>query len=174
MATISGGEKLQDALRGIAKRFGVKGALKVGFLEGSTYPDGTSVPTIAAIQNFGAPSRGIPPRPFFSNMVAEKSPAWPEAVGRILQANGGDGAAALELMGEGIKGQLQAAIVEGNYAPNSPVTNLLKYRFPMGGQSFQDVLDARRDVANGESAPAGKPLVHTSNLLNSVDYEVGE
>ncbi|NBW08599.1 MAG: hypothetical protein EBR82_11300 [Caulobacteraceae bacterium] len=158
----------------MARRFGVKGALRVGFLEGATYPDGTSVATIAAIQNFGAPAKGIPPRPFFSDMVASKSPGWPDAVGRILQANGGDGAAALELMGQGIAGQLQDAITDGAYAPNSPVTDLLKYRFPMGGQTFKDVLDARRDVANGESAPAGKPLIHTGNLQNSVDYEVGE
>jgi hypothetical protein len=107
-------------------------------------------------------------------MVASKSPGWPDSVARILQANGGDGAAALEIMGQGIAGQLQDAITDGTYAPNSPVTNLLKHRFPMGGQTFADVMDARRDVANGESAPAGKPLIHTGSMQNSVDYEIAE
>jgi hypothetical protein len=176
MVTVSAPGATQEALREMARRVRQVGTLRVGFLEGSTYEDAnsTSVPTIAAIQNFGAPSRGIPPRPFFSNMVAEKSPMWPDKLGKILESNGNDFDGAMELMGQGIQGQLQDAIVDGTYAANSPVTNLLKDRFPMGGQTFQDVLDARRDVAAGESAPAAKPLIHTGTMRNSVDYEVGD
>jgi len=146
MATIKGGEKIAPALAAIAKKFAVKGTLRVGFLEGSTYPDGTSTPMVAAIQNFGAPSRGIPPRPFFSNMVAEKSPQWPEEIASILEANGGNGEIALGLMGEHIKGQLQSSIVDGQYAPLSPVTV--------------------------ERKGFDKPLIDTSHMLNSVGYEV--
>lgn len=148
MATIKGGTKIKAALREIARKFQVDGTLRVGFLEGSTYPDGTSVPMVAAVQNFGAPSRGIPPRPFFSDMVAAKSPGWPAAIGEILRTNGGDGAAALELMGEGIKGQLQASIVEGQYAPLAEST--------IAAKGFD------------------KPLIETSHMVNSVDYEVAE
>ena len=148
MATIKGGTKLKAALRKIARKFGTKGVLRVGFLEGATYPDGTSVPMVAAIQNFGAPSRGIPPRPFFSDMVADKSPGWPGALAEILKSNGGDGAAALQLMGEGIKGQLQASIVDGQYTPLSQVT--------IDRKGFD------------------KPLIDTSHMLNSVGYEVKE
>jgi hypothetical protein len=174
MATVKGGENIQKALAEIARRFRTKGTLRVGFLAGSTYPDGTSVPMVAAIQNYGAPSRGIPPRPFFSNMVADKSPAWPDEIGAILQANGGDGEQAMRRMGEHIADQLRSAITDGTYTPTSPVTDLLKSRFPKGGQTFADVMAARRDVANGETAPASKPLIHTSNLLNSVEFEIAE
>lgn len=177
MATIKrvGGYKGMDkALSDVARKFEVKGELRVGFLEDAKYPDGTSVALIAVTNNYGAPSKGIPPRPFFSNMVADKSPDWPAQLGEILTHNGGDGEQALGLMGELIKGQLQDAIVAGAYEPNSPVTDLLKQRFPMGGQTFADVQQARTDVKNGETAPAGKPLVHTGDMQNSVDWEIGE
>lgn len=56
MATVSGGEKLQAYLAQIAGNLASAGSapsVQVGFLEGSTYPDGTSVPTIAALNEFG-------------------------------------------------------------------------------------------------------------------------
>jgi hypothetical protein len=35
-----------------------------------------------AVQEFGAPSRNIPPRPFFRNMIARKRNEWPTAVAK--------------------------------------------------------------------------------------------
>lgn len=173
MAVVSGGDKLERALAAIAKRLGNKPTtVSVGFLAGATEASGMSVAAIAAINNYGAPSRGIPPRPFFTNMVATKSGEWPDGLERALKATDNDAPAALALMGEGIAGQLREAIIATSAPPNSPVTNLLKQRFPMGGQTFDDVLKARRDVAAGATAPAGKPLVQSGVMLGSVDYEV--
>ena len=76
MASISGGNKLEAALKAISAKINRPGTLRVGFLEGATYPDGTSIPMVAAVNEFGAPSRGIPPRPFFRTMVADKSSTW--------------------------------------------------------------------------------------------------
>ena len=90
----------------------------------------------------------------------------------MLAATDNEADKALELRGEGMAGQLREAIVQTTGPANSPVTDLLKQRFPMGGQTFGDVQEARRDVAAGETAPAGKPLVWTGNLLASVDKEV--
>lgn len=146
MATVSGGDKLEKALGEIARRLKKGATLKVGFLEGARYPDGTSVALVAAIQNFGAPARGIPPRPFFSNMVAEKSPSWAPALGDLLKSTGYDPQAALEMMGEGIKGQLQQSIRNTNSPPLSPRT--------IERKGFE------------------KPLIDTGHMLNSVDYEV--
>lgn len=147
--------------------------VRVGFLEGATYPDGTPVAEVAALQNFGAPAAGIPARAFFSNMVAEKSPEWGDKFAKVLQAADYDAEKALALMGEGIAGQLRQAIVEMQSPANSPVTNLLKQRFPTReGMTFEDVLQAMRDAAAGETAPAGKPLVWTGHMLASVDKEV--
>ncbi len=117
MATIRGGEKLRAALRETARRFRASGTLKVGFLEGATYPDGTSVAMVAAVQNFGAPSQGIPARPFFSDMVANKQDEWGPAIAGLLEANGGNVDAALAIAGEAIVGQLKQSIVDTNAPP---------------------------------------------------------
>ena len=56
MNALTGGDKLMAALRSINGRLASAGgqpAVRVGFLEGSRYPDGTSLPMVAAIQEFG-------------------------------------------------------------------------------------------------------------------------
>lgn len=146
MATITGGAKLRAKLAELSKRVSRGSALKVGFLEGATYPDGTSVAMVAAVQNFGAPSRGIPPRPFFSNMVRDKQAEWGPALGRILERTDFDGERALALMGEGIAGQLRQSILDTNSPPLAEST--------VARKGFD------------------KPLIDTSVMINSIDYEV--
>ena len=138
---------LDVALDTIARKMG-RGeiGLRVGFLEGATYPDGTSVATVAAVQNFGAPAKGIPPRPFFSDMVKDKSPRWSEQFAKALKAADYDVERALSLMGEGIAGQLREAIQQLTDPPLAAATV------------------ARKGFA--------KPLVDTGHMLASVGYEV--
>lgn len=177
MAELKGGAKLEAALNELARKVEKAGTLRVGFLEGATYPDGTSVAMVAALQNFGAPARGIPPRPFFTNMVKDKSPRWPEQLAGLLEANDWDVDVALNQMGAGIAGQLRQAIVETNSPPLSAITLMLrkmKYDDPDLVVTGATVGEAARRVAAGESyadAPT-KPLVDSSHMLQSVDYEV--
>lgn len=144
MAPLTGGERLEAALRKMAQHVSNPGTLRVGFLEGATYPNGTSVALVAAVQNYG--SRAIPPRPFFSNMIEKQSPRWGEKLGNLLRLNHYDGRAALNLMGAGIKGQLQQEIHDTNSPPLSPET--------IAAKGFD------------------KPLIETSHMWNSVDWEV--
>jgi hypothetical protein len=146
MATLEGGDRLEAFLEEMADRVSDPGTLKVGFLEGATYPDGTPVALVAAVQNFGAPAQGIPPRAFFSNMIASKSPGWGDKLARILKQNGYRARESLALMGAGIAGQLRQAIVDTNAPPLSPAT--------IQAKGFD------------------KPLVDTGHMLNSVDSEV--
>lgn len=173
MAEVSGGEKLAEALKQIKDRIRSGAEVRVGFLENATYPDGTKVATVAALNNFGAPEAGIPARPYFSKMIARQSPDWGDRFADVLVASNYDAETALALMGDGIAGQLRQEIVETDSPANSPVTNLLKQRFPTrDGMEFEDVLQARADVAAGESAPPGKPLSWSGHMLASVDREV--
>lgn len=146
MVKIVGGDKLTARLAEIAKHVSKPANLSVGFLEGSTYPDGTPVPLVAAVQEFGAPSRNIPPRPFFRNMVAEKSPEWPDAIATVLKAADYDATRTMMQVGEGIKGQLQQSIIDTNAPPLAPTT--------VKAKGFD------------------KPLVDTGHLLRSIDYTV--
>lgn len=141
-----GGDKLNQVLGDIAEKIGKDLTLNVGFFEGATYPDGTPVAMVAAIQNFGAPAAGIPARPFFSNMIEEKSPEWGEKLARILPGADYNGKLALNRLGYGIASDLQMSIINTNDPALSPITIFEK----------------------GFS----KPLIDTGQMINSVGYEV--
>ena len=146
MATLRGGDKFDRKLRELAAKLRNPATLRVGFLERATYPDGTPVAMIAAIQDFGAPRAGIPPRPFFRNMIAAKKGEWPAAIAQLLKENDYDAVVALNITGEAIAGQLRQSIVDTNAPPLKPAT-------------------VRRKGFD-------KPLVETGHMLNSISHEV--
>jgi hypothetical protein len=158
MATrvLQGGDKLRRFLSEFSRATGRGGTLKVGFLEGAKYPDGTPVAMVAAIHNFGAPSRGIPPRPFFTNMITQHSAEWPDdiksqlfnVVGRNYHIQRSDIVTVMNRMGALIKGQIQQSIRDTNAPPLAPAT-------------------VRRKGFD-------KPLIETSHMINSVAFEYEE
>lgn len=174
--TIKGGEKFEAKMLELAKKLNRKETLRVGFLEGATYPDGTPVAFVAATQNYGAPKAGIPPRPFFSNMIIEKSPQWPDVLAAKLIATDYDMNKTLNAVGELIVGQLQESIINTNSPPLSPVSLMLRKMFGNHPEDIRgkDVAEARRRVDAGESTEgvSAKPLIWTSHLINSVAYEI--
>jgi hypothetical protein len=177
MVTLKGGDRLSAALAEISQKVSKASSVDVGFLEGSTYPEGTNTAMVAAIQEFGAPKAGIPPRPFFRTMIEQKSPEWPEAVGNLLVANGYDGAKTLGQTGAAIKGQLQQSIIDTFAPPLSDVTLMLRKmraEDPDLVVSGKTVGEAARRVKAGESTDgvSAKPLVDSGHLLQSVDFEV--
>ncbi len=175
MAEIKGGDQLERKLAQMAARLAKPGTLKVGFLSGARYPNGMSVAPVAAINNYGAPRARIPPRPFFSNMVADKQKEWPKTLANLLKTY--DVNVALQLMGEGIKSQLQQSIIDTFSPPLSPVTLMLrkmKANNPDLIVTGRTVGVAAANVAAGMSyaGVSTKPLIATGHLLNSVEYKV--
>jgi hypothetical protein len=146
MATLSGGDKVKAKLEQLAALASKSAKLRVGFLEKSRYPDGTPVAMIAAIQDSGAPRAGIPPRPFFRNMIADKKGEWPEAIAEQFREKGYDSEKALDAVGQTIAGQLKESIIKTNEPPLAPSTV------------------ARKGFS--------KPLIDTTQMINSVDREV--
>lgn len=146
MVAIRGGDRLEGALEKISRLIGGGGFVRVGFLESATYPGGTPVAMVAVMLDLGAPAAGIPPRPFFRNMIVDKSPEWGSAIGGLLTANNYDIEKVLSLAGEAIAGQLRQSIVDTNSPPLAESTIRRK----------------------GHS----KPLVDTGHMLQSVSYEV--
>jgi hypothetical protein len=146
MVSITGDRAVQRRLAEIAELLGGGGGVRVGFLENATYPGGKPVAMIAAIQEFGAPAAGIPPRPFFRNMIADKSPEWGSAIGQLMVSQNYDVERVLSMAGEAIAGQLRQSIVDTNSPPLAESTIARK----------------------GHS----KPLIDTGHMLQSVSYEV--
>lgn len=118
----------------------------MGFFSHSTYPNGMPVAMIALIQDSGAPSRGIPPRPFFRNMIAKNRPTWAPYTANLLKEKNYDAAATLTALGHELEGQL----VDSINATNTP--------------ELKKATIARKGFA--------KPLVHTGFMRNSVHSEV--
>lgn len=121
-------------------------SLKVGFYGGATYPDGTSVADVAVFNEFGVPSHGQPPRPFFRNMIASQAPKWPGMAARLMEGNNMDVAATLDLMGQEIAGRLAESINTLTEPPLAPSTI------------------ARKGFS--------KPLIDTATMLRAISYEV--
>lgn len=172
MATVKGGGNLSRYLGDMAAKIERAHTLRVGFLETAKYEDGTPVAAVAAINNFGAPGAGIPARPFFTETVDRGASEWGEKFAKIFKQTGGDAERALTFLGTIVADELREAIIAMNAPANSMVTNILKDRFPTGDYGPDDVWQAFRDAANGVTAPAGKPLVWSGVMLDSIDSEV--
>ena len=177
-SSFSGGAALQAKLKEIAKRIEGKKALKVGFLEGATYPDeaGTPVAQVAFWLNYGHGK--TPPRPFFTDLIAAKSDSWGDSLGRILEQNDWDVDKSLRQLGEGIAGQVRDAIINLDSPALSPVTLMLRKMLkddPNLIVTGKTVGEAAARVAAGEdySGVSTKVGVYTGHMLNSVGYEVG-
>jgi hypothetical protein len=146
VSSIKGGAKLESALAEIARKVSRPASLNVGFLEGATYPDGTPVALVAAVQNFG--SRTVPPRPFFDQMVADHKDEWPKVLGNLLMQTKYDPVKALNLLGFAMRGELQKSII---LAPGPPLA-----------------------AATIKRKGFDKELVDSGHMLNSADWEVKE
>lgn len=144
--SLHGGDKLRARLNGLAEKIGRGKRVDVGFLEGATYPDGTPVATIAAINEYGNPARNQPPRPFFRQMIADKKSGWGETFGSLMKASNMDSSKALDLMGECIDGQLKQSINDLTQPPLAPST--------IARKGFD------------------KPLIQSGVMVNSVSHEV--
>lgn len=177
--SFTGGAALEKKLAEIAKRVASKRSLKVGFLEGATYPDaaGTPVAQVAFWLNYGHGK--TPPRPFFTDLISAKSDSWGDALARILELNDWDVDKSLNQLGEGIAGQVRQAIIDLDSPALSPVTLMLRKMLkddPALEVTGATVGEAARRVADGESSAgvSTKVGVYTGHMLNSVGYEVTE
>lgn len=176
-AGMTGGDALRAKLEEIAKQIEGKHVLRVGFLEGATYPDGAGTPVgqVAWWLNYG--TKTSPPRPFFSGMVNDKSDGWGDSLARILAGNGFDVENALNLMGEGISNQLRVSLETIPGPQLSPITLMLRQMRiddPHLEINGTVVGAAAKKVAAGDdySGASTKIGVYTGHLLNSISYEV--
>lgn len=144
MGAFKGGEKFQAALEKIASELKEPGTLKVGFLAGATAPDGQSIPERAALNEFG--HGNVPARPFFRNMIAEKSPGWAGGIAQHLKITNYNVEQTLVRTGKALSGQLSESILDLWSPPLSPKT--------IAKKGFE------------------KPLIEHGDMINAVAYEV--
>lgn len=120
---VEGGKKLNKYLRELALRLGQGGELRVGFINGATYPEedgGHSVAQVAFWNEFGTVK--APPRPFFRNMIEDQQPTWARKLGAAVRYSNYRARQALDIMGADIKGHLVESINLLQEPPLSPFT----------------------------------------------------
>lgn len=144
-------DKVMDALDSISSSLTDK-QLKVGFIDGATYPDGTPVAMVAATNEYGNPANNQPPRPFFRNAIANHETEWSEAIARGL-AKGFEVEQVLSVVGERIVGDVVGSISTLMDPPLSAAT-----------------IASRKSKGNDSS----KPLVDTKVMIRDVHYEVSD
>lgn len=120
--------------------------VQVGFQADQTYEDGTTLPEVAAYNEFG--SSDTPARPFMRQSFENHQKELQAACDRVNQAlaQGGTAESALDELGVFLKGLVQEEIVEGGFEPNAPSTINKK-----GSE---------------------QPLIDTSHMRQSVNYVV--
>jgi hypothetical protein len=156
MVEIKGGDKLQAELNKIMASVNNAASADIGFLENATYPDGTKVAFVAAMNEYGDGKR--PPRPFFSTTVEKRGGAWGHNLGVALKKYNFNAAASLAIVGQGAKEDVEASIREFTSPPLAEST--------IARKSSGTVKKIK-----GVLGPA-KPLIDTGHMLNSVSVRV--
>ena len=134
---------------------------KVGWFPSAVYEKGQPVAGIAAVQEFGSPARGIPPRSFFRTTAVEKREEWAATAGQLAK-RAALGKMDPKLIMEGV----------GLAAGGHVRATITKIQSP----KLKDAtVDARkRRLANGgkgAKSTIAKPLVDTGILLGTLSYE---
>lgn len=180
---VASGKLSFDKIRAILERLPDEMAdkeVQVGWFEGNNYENGTPVAYVAAIQEFGAPSQGIPPRPFIEPTIEDNESAYVAKLGsaaKAVIAGKLSGEDAMQLIGDDVAGDIRVAISNVSSPPLSPITVMLRGMRANDADlkvSGKTVGEAARRVADGETnygAPS-KPLVDSGLMFSSVQAAV--
>lgn len=155
--------------------------LRVGYLDGATYPNGNLVAMIAAIHEYGAPNARwpIPPRPWMRPTIQAHRTVYPEQIGKLLVQYNYDGMRTLDTMGQFVVADMRRTLAQIQTPPLSPVTVMVRSmrrgnpNLPQGIGTVYRAIGRVRAGRQPRSGTSTKPLVgQNSLLLTRLGYEV--
>ncbi len=188
---LSGGSKLQAYLDELVKRVGEGKAVRVGFLENSSYPDGTPTALVAAAQEFGATIE-MPARQQTIYRKIDSAGAFSKN-GRFVTAEKSNYATTHAVEAHTITVPARPyfrrmiASKSGEWGPQSG-KYLVASQFDaskalalMGELIRGELQDSIRNLTDPKLAAStikkkgfAKPLIDSGHMLNSADYEITE
>lgn len=187
MAGFSGGEEIRRKLLEVAKRLGKGDLLKVGFLEGATYPDGTPVAQIAAVQEFGG-EIDVPARTQDLNFKQKKNG---EVGNRFVKKSKADFVQTVTIPAHKIVIPARPFFRKMIWAQSKGWGALVSTALKSNDYDLDKAMAATGEIIKGQlqtsirqlTSPAlarstvrakgsEKPLIETGHMLNTVDYEV--
>lgn len=156
---------------------GVEG--KVGWFESATYPDGTPVAYVAAIQELGSPANNIPSRSFMRSTALEQDAKWRDVANtvsaRVLQGKMTP-AQAMEVLTLQAEGDIAHKIATIQAPPLSPITlGARKYRSMGKTVTGRTIGEIARKLTEGKLDISGistKPLVDSAIMVNTLSHTV--
>lgn len=155
-------KKFEHLVQTIDRAAASKKIGKVGWVEGSKYPNGTSVASVARTQEYGDPSKRIPPRPMLQPTAEKNQNAWSNLVKNLTNEvvkNNGDFENVLEGLVQRAAGDVRKTISKLTEPPLRPSTIAARLK-KRKNKTLRGKLD--------------KPLVDTGVLLNTVTGVVEE
>ena len=171
-------DKIRARLDRIPREFD-KQVAQIGIPQGPQYEDGTPVAYVAAIQEFGAPAVGIPPRPYFRPTIADKKSEWvgvlKQMVPKVINGNA-TAFDVLDAVGRVAVADIQVAIAGVNSPALSPITVLLR-KWKKDGRKITGatVGEAAAAIAAGvDPGSDDKPLNASGLLIASVRNAVNK
>lgn len=184
-----GGDRLTKRLREIASRLDQPAELRVGFLEGSRYPDGTSLPMVAAIQEFG----GTINMPARQQTVFRKVNAAGDFLrgGWFVKRRQSNYATTHDVAAHTITipprpffrtmirahkaewpGDIAKLLKATSFDPTATLARMGEKIVGQLRQSIRDLTSPPLAQSTIRRKGFAKPLVETGHMLNSADYEV--
>jgi hypothetical protein len=149
---------MEQAIEDMAKM-----SANVGYFESARYPDGTSIAYIAAIQEYGAASQGIPPRATMRPTMDQQGPRWKKIFGQgMTRVMRGQIFAreVFDAVGLAAAGDVRKAISEFSDPPLKKATLQARQRRARGGKSY-------RYLSVKPLVDTGAMLAHLSNVTES-------
>jgi len=145
------------------------GAVKIGWFPSARYDDEekTPVAAVAAQNEYGNPSKRVPPRPFIRPAIALNENKWKDIGRRGLKAvlaKKSTTTAVLQLLGITAVGDIQASISRVYSPPlkKSTIDARLERQKATGG----------RRLTKNQAIGITKPLVDTGEMRATVGYEI--
>lgn len=129
--------------------------VRVGVVEHQHYDDGTPVAYVAAIHEYGSPSNGIPPRPFFRPTLTKNKKKWVATVGAAIKS-GASLENALEMVGLLASADVKQTLSEITEPPLKEST----------------IRARNRKYKSKSNKVSTKPLIDTRLLFDSISYSV--
>lgn len=159
-------------------------SVRIGWFSTAKYPTGTPVAYVASIQEFGAPSRGIPARSFIRPTIDAQTGAWSQQMryyAKQIVAGAMDTQQALEELALVARGDVDATMARLKEPPLSPLTVYIRKFVKDGGviHGYGDVMRLRgqmeREEAKGTldlSGVSADPLEFTGYMRTTLSYTV--
>lgn len=134
----------------------------VGWLESAKYDDNTPVAGVAAVHEYGSPTRNIPPRPYLRPTQDEKMQEWRnllESGAKAILRGEQTAYNVMDAIGLSMAGDIKVAIKNVTSPPLEPETIQARLRKKADGKTIGNL---------------SKPLVDSTILITTATHYVGD